>query len=177
MINFPKIFPNLESERLFLNEISINDSDFLFEIRNNDEVNKYIGRNKPTLEQVNQFITDRISDFENQKGIVWMIYHKESKQNIGSICLWNFNFENSSAEIGYELLPTFHSKGFMKEALSKVINFGFNQLNLQTIEAFTVVENQASINTLLKFNFIENKQFKDTEEENLIMFNLTSTQL
>ncbi len=177
MINFPNNFLTLESERLILNEISMNDLDFLFEIRNNDANNKFIGRKKSSLEEVKQFIVDRISDFKEKKGITWMIYSKETKQNTGSICYWNFNFENDSAEIGYELAPEFHGKGFMQEALSKVINFGFNELNLQTIEAFTDKNNTSSINALVKFNFIQNTEFESKTVEDLIMFKLTSTQL
>ena len=64
----------------------------------------------------------------------------------------------------------------MKEALSKVINFGFKELNLQIIEAFTDEKNKSSIKTLVKFNFIQNTEF-ELNKENLIMFTLTSTQL
>ncbi len=177
MIVFPKEFLALETERLILKEISMDDLDFLFEIRNNDDNNKFIGRKKSSLDQVKQFIIDRISDFKERKGITWMIYNKEMRQNVGSICYWNFTFESNSAEIGYELATEFRSKGFMQEALSKVINFGFNELNLQTIEAFTDKKNQPSINALLKFNFIEEIAFESNSEENLIMFKLRRTQL
>jgi len=177
MILFPNSFSSFETERLILKEISMNDLDFLFRIRNNDVVNKYIGRKKSSLEEVTLFINDRISDFKEKKGITWMIYNKETKQNMGSVSLWNFNFEKNSVEIGYELTPEFHGKGFMQEALTNVINFGFNELNLQTIEAFTDQNNKASINVLLKFNFIQNTTFESIEVENLIMFTLTSTQL
>jgi len=177
MIAFPNKFLELESERLVLKEISMNDLDFLFKIRNNEDNNKFIGRKKSSLEEVQQFIIDRIVDFKEKKGITWMIYNKESKQNIGSVCFWNFNFENNSAEIGYELVSEFQGKGFMQEALSKVINFGFNELNLQTIEAFTDENNKSSINALLKFNFVQKTDFELNKEENLIMFTLTSTQL
>ena len=175
MIVFPKEFPTLETERLILKEISMNDIDFLFEIRNNDANNKFIGRKKSSLEEVKQFVNDRISDFKEKKGIFWIIYDKETKQDVGSICYWNFNFENNSVEMGYELAPEFQGKGFMQEALSKIIDFGFNELNLQTIEAFTDENNKPSINALLKFNFIQNKEFD--AEENLIMFKLRNTQL
>ncbi len=106
-----------------------------------------------------------------------MIYDNETKQNIGSICYWNFDFEKKTAEIGYELLPQFHGKGFMEEALSKIIDFGFNELNLQSIEAFTDVNNKPSIKVLEKYNFVQNKTFELKEVENLIMFELTRTQL
>ena len=175
MMVFPNEFITLESERLILKEISMNDLDFLFEIRNNEENNKYIGRKKSSLEEVKKFIDDRISDFKEQKGIVWMICDKNSKQTIGSICFWNFNFEDNSAEIGYELTPKFQGKGFMQEAVAKVIDFGFNELNLQKIEAFTDKNNTASIKTLLRYNFIQNLDFEI--EEKLIMFTLSRTQL
>ena len=177
MIVFPKEFSTIETERLILNEISMNDVDFLFKIRNNDENNKFIGRKKSSLEEVQQFIIDRIADFKEKKGITWMIYNKETKQNIGSICYWNFNFETNTAEIGYELISDFQGKGFMQEALSKIIDFGFNKLNLQIIEAFTDKNNKPSVNVLLKYNFIQNSEFELNNEKNLIMFTLTSTQL
>ena len=79
--------------------------------------------------------------------------------------------------MGYELTPEFQGKGFIQEALSKVINFGFNKLNLQIIEAFTDKNNKPSINALLKYNFIQNSEFELNNEKNLIMFTLTSTQL
>ena len=134
MIVFPKEFIALKSQRLTLGEISMNDLDFLFEIRNNEENSKYIGRKKSTLKEVKKFILDRISDFEEGKGIIWMIFHNDTKQTIGSVCYWNFNFEDNSAEIGYELTPKFQGKGFMQEALTKVINFGFNQKHINYIE-------------------------------------------
>ena len=177
MIVFPDKFRSLETERLLLKEISMHDLDFLFEIRNNEANNRYIGRKKSSLEQVQQFITDRISDFNEKRGIVWMIFDKESQQNIGSVCYWNFNFEAISAEIGYELAPEFQGKGFMQEALSKVIDFGFNELNLQTIEAFTDEKNTASIKALEKFHFVQNTTFELEEVKSLLMFTLTSTQL
>lgn len=177
MIIFPEIFLILKTERLFLNEISMKDVNFLFEIRNNEEVNKYIARKKSSLEDVKKFVADRISDFRNHKGIVWIIYDKETLQNIGSICYWNFDFEKRTAEIGYELLPEFHGKGFMQEALLKIIDFGFNELNLQSIEAFTDVNNKPSIKVLEKYNFVQNKKFELKDVENLIMFELTRTQL
>lgn len=176
MIDFPEFFTSLESERLLLKEISINDLEFLFEIRNNEENNKFIGRKKSSLEDVERFIADRISDFIARKGIIWMICNKDTNRNVGSVCYWNFDFEKNSAEIGYELASEFQGKGFMQEALSKVINFGFNELNLQTVEAFTHIDNKSSINVLQKYNFTQNNAF-EPEEDNLIMFELTRTQL
>lgn len=50
--------------------------------------------------------------------------------------------------MGYELLPDFHGKGLMQEALSKVPDFGFAAMKLQTIAAWTIAPNLYSIKIL-----------------------------
>lgn len=72
---------------------------------------------------------------------------------IGTICLWNINQENYSAEIGYELHPEWQGKGIMKEALSKIIDYGFQKMKLKEIEAFTNPLNDSSTRLLEKNNF------------------------
>ena len=69
------------------------------------------------------------------------------------MCLFNFSQDDLAAEIGYELLPPFQSKGFMQEAISTVIQFGFQQVGLNSIVANTHSENQRSTNVLEKLNF------------------------
>jgi ribosomal-protein-alanine N-acetyltransferase len=39
--------------------------------------------------------------------------------------------------VGYNLSPEFQNKGVMSEALNYIIDFGFNELKLDSIEAFT----------------------------------------
>jgi ribosomal-protein-alanine N-acetyltransferase len=55
--------------------------------------------------------------------------------------LLNIRKAENRAEIGYELLPSFQGKGIMHEAISEVIEFGFQEMQLQTIEAWSKIEN------------------------------------
>jgi ribosomal-protein-alanine N-acetyltransferase len=57
------------------------------------------------------------------------------------------HFENNTiAEVGYGLNPAFQNKGIMTEALKCVIDYGFNELKLIKIEAFTHIKEMSSKN-------------------------------
>ena len=66
-------------------------------------------------------------------------------------------------------MPEFHGKGLMSEAINCVLNYGFNDLNLEKIEAFTNKNNSNSIKLLQKTKFILNENRRDEKyPENLI---------
>lgn len=90
---------------------------------------------------------------------------------VGTICLFDFSSENSSCEIGYELMTKFQGQGIMKEATQLVINYVFQTLKLKKILAFTHHDNQNSTNLLLKFNFVKSTE-TDKENPNLNIFTL-----
>lgn len=93
---------------------------------------------------------------------------------IGTICLFSFSDENDNCEIGYELLPDFQGQGIMKEAVEKVIDYAFNTIKVQKIEAFFHRDNQSSLKLLEKFSFTDfNKP--DKSDPDLISYHLISS--
>ncbi len=70
--------------------------------------------------------------------------------------------EDATAEIGYELLPENHGKGIMQEVIPRVIQFGFEEMKLQTIEAELSPRNLKSVRLLEKNNF----KLAEVNEEN-----------
>ena len=69
--------------------------------------------------------------------------------------------ENFRAEIGYALLPDYYKKGIADEALKAVIDYGFNTMNLHSIEANLNPDNIASAELLEKNNFEKEAYFKE----------------
>jgi ribosomal-protein-alanine N-acetyltransferase len=67
--------------------------------------------------------------------------------------LWNIDNEKGYAEVGYELLPEFHSKGFMSEALVAIIDPAFDELKFNVLEASTHLNNGDSRSLLESKNF------------------------
>ena len=109
----------------------------------------------------------------------WGICLKSSNTLIGTICLWNIEYDNQAIEIGYELNPLFQQMGFMQEAITKVLDFGFSKMKLYLIKAVTHKDNAASIRLLQKNNFIYNEVQLNAEPElkNYLLFSLANTAL
>ena len=61
--------------------------------------------------------------------------------------------EEGKCEIGYELLTNFQGQGIMQEAAEKVVDYAFNTIKVQKIEAIFHRYNQRSINLLEKLLF------------------------
>jgi len=160
-------FPVLETERLTLRELNLEDAKAIFGLRTNKEVNEFIDRKTPNnLSEARAFI-DLISNLTlNNEGIFWVIESKNNHQLIGTIGLRNFEDEEDYAEIGYELDPNYHQKGFMSEAFEAVLKFGFENLELKTIEAFTHQDNIASIALLEKQKFVLDPEKREEGFEN-----------
>lgn len=146
-------FPVLKTERVTLRALTLDDATSIFELRTSKEVNKLITRKNPkNLEDTKAFISVCHAEFTNKHRVFWAMEFNE--KIIGTIVLYRIPIDIQYAEIGYELFPKYHQKGFMSEAMAAVLKFGFNILKLKTIEAFTHKNNMASITLLEKHGFV-----------------------
>lgn len=162
------IFKELTTGRLTLRKLRLSDDKELYAIRSNDGVNKYLERSPAASIDEAQLFIKKINDgIDNNGWIYWAIALKEDDKVIGTICIWNISFEDASGEIGYELRPEFQGRGFMSEAIKKVIDFGFNDMRLKSLEAFTHKENLPSIKLLERNNFKRNYLFQQKHKEEL----------
>jgi len=161
----------LKTNRLLLRKISIADLDNLHVLRYHPEVVKYIQRELVIdKKKIKSYISDRLNDIDSGKIYYWAISKLENPKLIGTICLWNFNDSKTIAEIGYELHPEYHGQGIMSEAIETVLNFGFLELNLKTIEALTSKHNESSKTLLNKFDFKLEPNRKDEGFPNNIIY-------
>lgn len=157
-------FPVIETNRLLLRRITKNDVNEVFELRSNPETMKYIPRplvknNEDALEHI-AMIEDKI---ETNVGINWGITLKGNPKLLGIIGYYRMQPENYRAEIGYMLLPEFHGKGIIPEAVNVLIEYGFENLKLHSIEAVIDPENFASEKVLLKCGFVKEAHLKESE--------------
>jgi [ribosomal protein S5]-alanine N-acetyltransferase len=163
----------LETERLYLKEIHEHHAEDILRIRSNEVINRFVQRNSPKNNyDALEFILTIKKNVQNNQTFYWGISLKNQPNLIGTICLWNFSEERKVAEVGYELLPDYHRKGLMSEALKAVVDFGFNDLKLQEIVAITNKFNENSKGLLLKNNFILEKERKDEGFPDNLVFSL-----
>lgn len=159
----------LETERLILKPINESHVDDILKIRSNKVVNQFVKRIPPkTNYDALDFILTIKKRIENNETVYWGISLKNQTNLIGTICLWKFSEDRKEAEVGYELLPEYHRKGIMSETLQAVLNFGFNDLNLQEIVAMTNKFNENSKGLLLKHNFFLEDRKDEGFPDNLV---------
>lgn len=165
-------FPVLETPRLQLRALCMEDAPEILLLRSDPIVLRYIpitpARNLQDARDYMEMINTGIAENE---WIMWGICKKESEALIGTICFWNIAQERSSGEIGYVLLPEFHRQGIMSEAVEKALSYGFEKIDFRTIEAVLTPKNSNSTGLLEKFNFHLDPQF---EEEGEVRYQLSN---
>ena len=162
-INFQP-FKNLETERLLLRRISETDVEEILELRSDPKTMKYIPRPlvKTKEEAMAHFrmIDDKI---ENNEGINWAITIKGNPKLIGIIGHYRIQPENHRCEIGYMILPQYNGQGIITEAIKIVLEYGFNNLQMHSIEAIIDPENKASERVLQKNGFVKEAHIIENE--------------
>lgn len=163
IINFHP-FKNLETERLLLRRVAESDYPEIMELRGNPETMKYIPRplvtNKQEALDHFKMIDDKI---EKNEGINWAITLKGNPKLIGIIGHYRIQPENYRCEIGYMILPEYNGKGIVTEAVKVVLEYGFDDLQMHSIEGVIDPENKASERVLQKNGFVKEAHFIENE--------------
>jgi ribosomal-protein-alanine N-acetyltransferase len=150
-----KHLPVLCTERLVLRKILPSDYEDMYEYASKDEVTEYLlWSTHPSKEYTKQFIEYlqsryRVGDFYD-----WPITLRDTGKMIGTCGFTKFDYSNNAAEIGYVLNSDYWGKGYCSEAVSKIIEFGFESLKLHRIEARYMKENIRSRNVMEKCGMI-----------------------
>ncbi|RAJ15982.1 GNAT family N-acetyltransferase [Arenibacter echinorum] len=166
-------FQELETNRLHLRRLEETDWPMIRYLRSDKEVNKFVNRQPAeTKEKALAFIAKTNNDINNGQLYQWCISLKNIPEMIGNICLWNFSQDYKTAEMGYDLSPKFQGRGIMDEAMKAVLNFGFIQLKLDLIEAFTNKQNLSSKKLLLRNNFKWNTSRNDPDDPGNLIYEI-----
>ena len=160
-LNYDK-YPVLETQRLKLRALTMDDVPLLYEMRTNPLMIRYTDRARlQTMEEAVEKMKLILDSVEKKECLAWAIELKESKTQIGDISFWRLVKEHYRAEIGYALLPDYWDKGYMREAARCAIDYGFSICNFHSIEANVNPNNAASIKLLEKLNFVREAYYKE----------------
>jgi [ribosomal protein S5]-alanine N-acetyltransferase len=146
-----KNFTCLESERLILRKLTLNDIDDIFSFTSLPETSKILSwyphaNRKVTL----KFVQGVIEKYENNVASQWAIELKSIKKVIGIAGFIQLLPEHARAEIAYVLSPLYQNKGYMTETLKMVISYGFTSMKLNRIEAKCEIDNHSSERVMQK---------------------------
>lgn len=176
-----KVF--LETNRVYLKEISKNDSHLLLDLDSDPEVMKYLTDGKPsTIAEVEEAMTRIllfIDKYQYKFGF-WLAYTKDTNEFMG----W-FLFrpckkhpdDLQNIELGYRLKKKFWGQGFASEVSKALLKVGFADYKVDSIFATAMKKHLGSQGVMKKVgmkweeDYIEN-QFPG-EDKTAVRFRIT----
>ena len=149
-------FPELNTTRLQLIEVTDEYAPSLFHILSNEDVTRFYGMN-PLREQEDalHIIESFKQTFDSRQGIRWGMIIRDGGTFIGTIGLNHLSLYSKKAEIGFELDPAHWRRGYAAEAIEAVLAYAYETLGLYRMGAVTFLENTASIQLLTRIGFEE----------------------
>jgi len=146
---------SFETERLIIREPQIYDWEFWFKIKTDESVMYYM--DDLTLFSKEEAMTDlkrAIEDIKNpqRKTYFFVIALKETGEAIGSAgyTVEQFLPVGKIVHLGYFMFTDYHSKGYMTEAVKRVIQFAFEENDVYRINTGCLAENIASERVMMK---------------------------
>ena len=151
---------NVNTDRLYIRPIKLDDKELIFEYRSDSITNKYQGWIPKNINDVIEFI-GKVAKNINMPN-TWfqlVILEKETNTLIGDIGIHFLDMENMQTEIGCTLNKNFQAKGYATEALRGVITYLFNNLQKHRITTSIDPGNINSIKLVERLGFRKEAHF------------------
>ena len=141
----------IQSARLNLRELELDDAQFILELLNEAGFLRFIGdKGVRTLADARDYIFKGPMDSYRSFGFgLYLTSLRESAAPIG-ICGLVKRDALADVDVGFAFLARYWSKGYATEAAAAVLSYGRNTLGLGRIVAITAPDNHGSIAVLEK---------------------------
>lgn len=166
LYNIFSSIPQLECDRLILRRMKRTDAADMYEYAKDDEVTRYLLWNPhENVEYTEQYLQYVQTKYREGSFYDWAIELKAEKKMIGTCGFTAIDTDNSRGEIGYVINPAYRGHGYASEAVSRILDFGFDNLELHRIEAKYIVGNEASRRVMEKCNM----KFEGIAKESMLI--------
>ena len=144
----------LETERLTLRRLSVDDAEFMLRLLNEPSFVQNIGdKGVRTIEEARAYIQNGpVASYKEFGFGLWLVEIKHSGSPIG-ICGVLKRAALEDADLGYALVPEYWSQGYALEAASAVMDYAGRMLGLRRLAAIVNHDNQSSLRLLRKMGF------------------------
>jgi len=158
----------IETDRLLLRRAAMEDAEAMHRNWTGDsEVTKYLTwPTHASVDVTKGFIQYLLNSYEDVQIYGWVIELKSAAEPIGMISVVSFNEEVGSVHVGYCLSRKFWGQGIMTEALKAVIDFAFNTLGAQRVEARHDTNNPASGAVMRKCGMVYEGTLRRADKNN-----------
>jgi ribosomal-protein-alanine N-acetyltransferase len=152
-------FPVLKTEDFILRELTDSDLEAISSIWGSPKVTEKLSSGPLSHEDSVQMLYVLRSLWDNDAGIRWGVEHEG--RLIGTCGFHNLNRGARRGELGYELGYEFWGRGFMRKALHPALDYGFNIMRFERVEAFINVDNDRSAGLLARLGFTREGTLRD----------------
>jgi RimJ/RimL family protein N-acetyltransferase len=157
----------LETVRLIIRHLAHSDVDPFLTYRNDPEVSKYQSWESCTKQEAIDLVQEMEATEPGTPG-EWFQFAIELKQTATLIgdCGLKTDADGPQAEIGFTFSRAYQGRGFASEAVARLLDYAFGELDLHRVYAITDQENAPSVALLERLGlrregeFVENAWFK-----------------
>ena len=142
----------LETERLVLRRFQLSDApDFYQNVTSDPEVHRFLTwENDKSVADTEELMKEFIRRYDDPERYCWAIVIKETSEVIGTLAATNVRKNTRAVEVSYSIGRNWWGQGITAEALQKVMDFLFEQVGFNRIEAGYDVSNPNSGKVLEK---------------------------
>ncbi|GAB4051330.1 GNAT family N-acetyltransferase [Spirosoma litoris] len=161
----------LETERLVLDKLTVEDAPFMLELLNTPLWLRFIGDRKVrTLDDARQYILNgAIKSYEQMGFGPFLVKLKSGGTPIGMCGLFKRD-TLEDMDIGFAFLPNSIGKGYGFEAATAVMTYARDVLSANRIVGITNPDNQNSIHLLEKLGFCFERKVHLTTGDEVFLF-------
>ena len=175
-------FPEIETERLVLNELKFTDVPDIVTYASNKKIADFtLNIPHPYQEKDAIFWLNMAHQgFRNNTHMIFALRHKDTNNFIGGISL-TITPAFNRAELGYWMSEPNWNKGYMSEAAKALVKFGFEEMNLNKVTSSHLLINPASGKVMQNSGMTHEGTLKEQVRKNgeyhtLVVYGITKSE-
>jgi len=146
--------PTLRGDGVSLRALHASDVEALFEIFGDPEITRYWSRSPlSSLRAAEEFLDEIHAGFEARRLFQWGIELGATGEVVGTCTLFNWDREHLRCELGFALGRKWWGQGIGFHAVSTVLRFAFEALEVHRVEADADPRNERSLRLLERCGF------------------------
>jgi ribosomal-protein-alanine N-acetyltransferase len=146
--------PTLTTGNVSLRAIDERDIAALFSLFSHEKVVQFMDIERfANVSEAVQLISFFREKLASREGMRWAITLNGRNELIGTCGFHHINRTHYKMELGYDLLPAYWGKGIMTSCIHRLLQYGFDELMMNRIEAYVDPANKHSYALLQRLGF------------------------
>ncbi len=154
---------HLETERLYLREITPDDAQFAYDLNLDEEVIRYTGDGPfESVAAAKEFL-EKYDHYRKYGFGRWAVVRKSDNEILGW-CGLKYSEDKDEFDIGFRFFKKYWNAGYATESAAACLKIGFEKFDMKTIVGKARKENLASIRVLEKLGLSYSISYEEDGE-------------